>query len=251
MCICTCSCHTYMCFYISRYRYEDRSAVGASSLPVCHTFQEAEEQYSKEAEKRENQMEEAGAALQEWQEEEAERMFKVATEEEIQREEKEKKEHEDAEVCIAIHKQRIYIDVFLLNIDALILQMKQRGTKQPRKVLTRMEKFNRDLKYVDFVDAKREAMNSYDDEEMEKTSAKIDTTMKMMFSEYVPLKYHLQQYQITNLRKQYCKETPPSELSVYNLYLGGENQTEEKFNMMTKRQASSVAREMSDISDDE
>ena len=80
---------------------------------------------------------------------------------------------------------------------------------------------------------------------------RIQEFMSTKFPNYVHLRHHLMDYQKANVLKQYSKTTPDEELSKFNLYLGGENQTSAKFDNMEERKKSSAAKEREEVTDEE
>ena len=88
-------------------------------------------------------------------------------------------------------------------------------------------------------------------QQVRESENKVGAFMAEKFSSYVHLKHHLMNFQRENVLKQFSKETPANELSKFNLYLGGENQTSERFHGMDERKASSAAKEREDVSEEE
>ena len=75
--------------------------------------------------------------------------------------------------------------------------------------------------------------------------------MKEKFTPYVPLRNNTFDYEKINVMRQYSKTTPEDILTKYNLYLGGEGQTEERFEKIPERDTSSVAKERDEVLDDD
>ena len=80
-------------------------------------------------------------------------------------------------------------------------------------------------------------------EETREAENRVGDWMQHRFGdEYVPLNYHLMRFQEANLMKQYSDLTPEEELSVFNLYLGGEGQTEERMSKIAPKKPSKKAK---------
>lgn len=60
----------------------------------------------------------------------------------------------------------------------------------------------------------------------------LDNITKEKFPDYVRLNHHLARFQINNILKQHSEETPTSEKSAFNMFTGGERETEQ---LLTKR----------------
>lgn len=135
--------------------------------------------------------------------------------------------------------------------------MKQRFTgqendeKRPRKKKTLEERAQLEKKQREFVLECRRRVEKRSRQQIRDSENRVGAYMGEKFPRYVHLKYHLLDYQKENLIKQHSKMTPEEELSVFNLYLGGENQTEEKFKKMEGRKASSAAKEREEVSEEE
>lgn len=78
-------------------------------------------------------------------------------------------------------------------------------------------------------------------DEVAATEAKVGAFMSGKFPDYVPLQHHLMDYEVENILRQYSKTTAESELSVFNLYTGGEGQTEERMGKIEGRKVCEVA----------
>ena len=126
------------------------------------------------------------------------------------------------------------------------------GDKQrPRKAKTLEERAAADKKRRDFVLECRRRVEKRSRQQVRESENKVQAFMTEKFTSYVHLKHHLMNFQRENVMKQFSKETPAEELSKYNLYLGGENQTSERFQGIEDRKASSAAKEREDVSEEE
>ena len=111
--------------------------------------------------------------------------------------------------------------------------MEQRGLDSKPQKLTEEQKQQRWKEVVD--QAQEEVNNSTsDNNRVEQSEVVVDDFMRSEFEEYVPLEHHLMKYEMTNIIKQYSKTTPESELSVFNLYLGGRAKRKRKWQKLTK-----------------
>ena len=126
-------------------------------------------------------------------------------------------------------------------------QMKARDMKEPRKKLTQEQKKERLAEMKRYMSGARAVTEQMTMQEIKEAEARVEAFMATQFTEYVPLKHHLFNFQARNVRKQHSKLTPQDELSKFNLYVGGEGQTEEKMSKYEERKASSVAREVRDV----
>lgn len=92
--------------------------------------------------------------------------------------------------------------------------------------------------------ARREVEQDEIVECFEMESAIDDFTRTTVDKEYVPLRYHLMNYQKRNVLKEHSKLTPQNEKSIFNFYTGGEGQTEEQMRGIKTRYESLVASNM-------
>ena len=129
--------------------------------------------------------------------------------------------------------------------------MESRKTKEPRKHLTDEEREARVEDYRRFMSGARAVVEQASKQEIEAAQERIGDFMAEQFPQYIPLKYHQFNYERRNVMKQYSKTTPAEQLSKYNLYTGGEGQTEEKFLEMAERKVSSVAAKEEVLTDEE
>lgn len=107
-----------------------------------------------------------------------------------------------------------------------------------------MERAQREEEFKQFShDVREEFSADLTCDQMKDTQDKISAIMSDQFHEYVPLNNHLHRYQMRAMQKYFSKTTPKSELTIYNLYTGGEGQTEERMGKLKCRQASSIARD--------
>ena len=76
--------------------------------------------------------------------------------------------------------------------------------------------------------------------------------MQLQFPDYIPLRHHLMRCHQLNILRQHSDLTPAEELSVYNLYTGGEGQTEEQILGILRKQPTStfLARDATDDEED-
>lgn len=129
-------------------------------------------------------------------------------------------------------------------------QMKSRGVLQLARKLTAEEKTGRQKKFEQFVEkARRETEREDSCSQMDHSETTVGDAMLQLFPDYVPLNNHLMRYEMANILKQHSKLTPASQLSVYNLYTGGEGQSEERMKGKTARKVSSAAQEFEESDD--
>ena len=124
--------------------------------------------------------------------------------------------------------------------------MQDRGMKEPRKKLTYDEKRERLAEMRRYMSGARAATETMTLNEIKAAEERVEAFMATKFKEYVPLANHLFNFQRRNVLKQHSKLTPADELSKFNLFVGGEGQTEERMSKMEERKPSSVAREVQD-----
>ena len=88
-------------------------------------------------------------------------------------------------------------------------------------------------------------------EELLEAENRIEDMMNDWFDTYIPLKYHLHTYQERNIMKQHSLLTPEAELSVFNLYTGGEGQTRQQMAGIAPRKESEAVKHVDSGSEDE
>ena len=80
------------------YRWANRAAIGPSEMPICRTYDEAEEQYNYVHTRRMTRLEEKAQRLEDYEDMEAERRLKEAESEYIEKADAEKAEEAEREV---------------------------------------------------------------------------------------------------------------------------------------------------------
>lgn len=114
--------------------------------------------------------------------------------------------------------------------------------QQPRAKKSLSDRVLLPFKQRAFVYDCRRAVEVRSRTQVRESEQRIEQLMKDRFGdEYVPLRHHLMAYQEENIMKQSSKTTPANELSVFNYYVGGENQTKEQMMGIGKRKASKAA----------
>ena len=83
--------------------------------------------------------------------------------------------------------------------------------------------------------------------EIMQAETKVGDFMQEKFRCYIPLKYHNFDFEKRNVMRQHSKMTKEEDLSKFNMYTGGQGQTEEKFEKIAERNASSAAPVEEDI----
>ena len=81
------------------YRWANRANIGPSEMPVCRTYDEAEEQCAAVQQRRSERLCEKALRLEVFEEEEAERRMKEMEPEEMKAAEQKKEEEAELEVC--------------------------------------------------------------------------------------------------------------------------------------------------------
>ena len=133
----------------------------------------------------------------------------------------------------------------------VVLQMKDRGRQEPRKKLTDEERAAKIEDYKRFMSGARAVVEQSSRQEIENAMQRVGDFMDETFKDYIPLRHHQFNFERRNIMKQYSKITPAEELSKYNLYTGGQGQTEEKFLEMQERKASSAAAKVEILSEED
>ena len=131
------------------------------------------------------------------------------------------------------------------------LQMKSRDVTEKRKQLMPHEKEERLEEFRRYMSGARAVTEQMSLHEIMQAEGKIDDFMRDKFPSYLPLKNHNFDFERRNVMRQYSKMTPEDELSKFNLYTGGQGQTEEKFEKLEERKASSAAPVVEDIEDED
>ena len=136
-------------------------------------------------------------------------------------------------------------------MDVFFVQLKRRGLDEPRRRINLDMRKAREEAYHDFSLTAREGFLKLTTDQMRDTEEKIGLFMQEKFPEYVPLNHHLHKYQMRAIQRQHSKHTPKNQMSVYNLYTGGEGQTEKRMSEIRPRQVSKVAPNSASESEEE
>ena len=125
----------------------------------------------------------------------------------------------------------------------LLLQAEKRFRRGEEKQIIQPTRItDRELNYeamCAYIQECRRAVEVPAYEETREAENRVGDWMEHRFGdEYVPLNYHLMRFQEANLMKQYSDLTPEEELSVFNLYFGGEGQTEERMSKIPPKKPS-------------
>lgn len=104
---------------------------------------------------------------------------------------------------------------------------------------------NDPAKQREFVYNCRRKVEELSREQIRESEERVAKFMAKRFkNKYIALRNHLMAFQEANIMRQHSKSTPASELSVYNLYTGGEGQTEEQMAAIAPRDVSKLAKEV-------
>ena len=128
----------------------------------------------------------------------------------------------------------------------------RKGEKKEVKKRTKAkEREAKEEKRREYVMQCRRKVEELSQEEVREAENRIEDFMNDKFDEYIPLKYHLPLYQERNIMTQYSLLTPEAELSVYNLYTGGEEQLREQMAGIAPRKESKAVKVEDSGSEDE
>ena len=133
----------------------------------------------------------------------------------------------------------------------MLFQMKNRGVASKRKQVDEDKKDQRLQDFRRYMSAARAVTEQVSLREMVEAEGRIGDFMKSKFESYIPLRHHTFDYEKDNVMRQYSKTTPEELLTKYNLYLGGEGQTEARFEKIPERDVSSVAQEREELLEDD
>ena len=104
---------------------------------------------------------------------------------------------------------------------------------------------NDPAKQREFVYNCRRKVEELSREQIRESEERVAKFMAKRFkNKYIALRNHLMAFQEANIMRQHSKSIPASELSVYNLYTGGEGQTEEQMAAIAPRDVSKLAKEV-------
>ena len=124
-------------------------------------------------------------------------------------------------------------------------------TTKRKKLVTDEEKDEQLQEFRRYMSGARAVTEQVSRHEMMEAETRIGDFMKEKFTSYVPLRNHTFDYEKINVMRQYSKTTPEDLLTKYNLYLGGEGQTEERFEKIPERDTSSVTKERDEVLNDD
>lgn len=101
-------------YFIFRYKYEDRSQLGPSTLPTCKTYDDAVKQHEKWKKAQEKEIKESEQQLEKFLDEEAERKWNEMSEENLDTDRKVRAAREEVEVlnCKLHEMLYMYIHVY-------------------------------------------------------------------------------------------------------------------------------------------
>ena len=136
-----------------------------------------------------------------------------------------------------------------MQADARFRDGEVKVVKQRTKISEREGKQEARLQYVMQC---RRLCEAPSQEEVREAEGRVGDFMQIKFPTYIPLRYHLMEYQQRNIMKQHSDLTPGEELSIFNFYTGGEGQTEEQMLGIAAKKPTSAAvpREDTDDEDD-
>jgi hypothetical protein len=121
--------------------------------------------------------------------------------------------------------------------------MTNRKINTKKVKLTEEQRDERHKRYEERILQNVDATKKLTAEQMAKSEAKIEKFIEERFTEYIPLKNHLQKWQMRNVLREHSRLTPASELSKYNLFTGGQGQTKEAMELIPGKSAGSCAKE--------
>ena len=124
-------------------------------------------------------------------------------------------------------------------------------TKQVKQRTKAEDREKKEEKRREFIMKCRRDVEKMSQEEVLKAENRIEDMMNDWFDTYIPLKYHLHTYQERNIMKQHSLLTPEAELSVFNLYTGGEGQTRQQMAGIAPRKQSEAVKHVDSGSEDE
>lgn len=127
---------------------------------------------------------------------------------------------------------------FKLQAGVRFREGEEKVVKRRAKITEREEKHEQRLNYVMTC---RRLCEPPTLEEVREAEGRVGDFMQLQFPDYIPLRHHLMRFQQLNILKQHSDLTPAEELSVYNLYTGGEGQTEEQMLGILPKQPTSAA----------
>lgn len=203
-------------------------------MPTCHSYDEVVEQRRKVDSKRQEELGKVEESLEKFNEEESKRRCAEDDNEEEEAHLKSEEELREVHSCTSVE----FICKDLAACLAGSFQMKERRVEEGRRgqPLSRFERAARDENYEEFVMECREIVaRPAGMDQIRATETSIDDFMNDTIPEYVPLKYHNFRYEMRAQWREFSKETPNSEKSVYNLYVGGERQSDENVKALHDR----------------